>query len=206
MFNLTAFTEHFSYLGIFVLLALGGVGLPFPEDTTLLLGGFLIAHGVIKPVRTFLVMYPTLLMTDFFLYWVGKKYGKWVIEHRRFQRIISPAALSNLEDKFKKRGILVVFFGRHFLGLRAQIFLVAGVMRMSAIKFLLADAVSAIITLALMVGMGYLGGNSVQVLKRDVSRIEHIAIVVFMVIVASWIVYRYFRNYKKMRDTGAIAK
>jgi membrane protein DedA with SNARE-associated domain len=182
MFNLTTFIEHFSYLGIFILLALGGVGLPFPEDTTLLLGGFLIAHGIIKPARTFLVMYPTLLMTDFFLYWVGKKYGNRVVEHRRFQKIMSPAVLSKLEGKFKKWGMLVVFFGRHFLGLRAQVFLVAGVMRMSAVKFLLADAASAIITLALMVGIGYLGGNSIQELKRDITRIEHIAIVVFMVL------------------------
>ncbi|HUT84239.1 MAG TPA: DedA family protein [Thermodesulfobacteriota bacterium] len=199
MFDITAFTEHFPYIGIFVLLALGGVGLPFPEDTTLLLGGFLIAHGVIKPVRTFMVMYPTLLMTDFFLYWVGKKYGKKVVEHRIFQRIISPAALSNLEDKFKKRGILVVFFGRHFLGLRAQIFLVAGVMRMPAIKFLLTDAASAMVTLTFMVGIGYIGGNSIKVLKKDVTRIEHIVILFLVVLFTFWIIFRYFKNRKNLK-------
>ena len=48
-------------------------------------------------------------------------------------------------------GYLVVFFGRHLLGFRAQIFLVAGVMRMSAIKFLIADAISALFTIGLWV-------------------------------------------------------
>lgn len=51
-------------------------------------------------------------------------------------------------------------FGRHLIGLRAQLFLVVDVMRMSALKFIMADAVSSIFTIALMVGAGYMGGNS----------------------------------------------
>jgi len=171
--------------------------LPFPEDTTLLLSGFLIAHGVMKPVKALFTIYPTLLLTDYFLYWVGKRYGNRVVEHKRFRRIISPEVLSTLEDKFKKRGILVVFFGRHFLGLRAQIFLVAGVMKMSAIKFIFADAISSIITLALMVGMGYVGGNSIQVLRKDVTRVEHMAVVVLVLLLVAWIFFRYFKNIRK---------
>jgi membrane protein DedA with SNARE-associated domain len=47
---------------------------------------------------------------------------------------------------------------------RAQVFLAAGVMRMPAIKFLMADAASAILTVTLMVGIGYLCGNSIEAL------------------------------------------
>jgi membrane protein DedA with SNARE-associated domain len=43
MLESTTFINHFPYLGIFLLLILGGMGLPFPEDTTLILSGFLIA-------------------------------------------------------------------------------------------------------------------------------------------------------------------
>ena len=94
-------------------------------------------------------------MSDFFLYLVGKKYGRMVVEHKRFQKIISPDRLSKLEEKFKKRDVWVILIGRHFLGLRAQIFLVAGVMRMPTIKFLVADATTALLTIAFMGGIGY---------------------------------------------------
>jgi membrane protein DedA with SNARE-associated domain len=200
MISISGITEHFPYLGIFLLLILGGMGFPFPEDATLLLSGILMAHNVIQPLLAFLVVYSGLLITDFFLYSAGRKYGRRLVEHRRFQRILSPDQLSKLEEKFEKWGTYVIFFGRHILGLRAQIFLVAGVMRMSAIKFLMADAISALFTIGLWGGVGYLGGNSIQILKNDIKRIEHISIVVFMILLASWIVFRYFKSKKWKGD------
>ena len=196
MFEASTLVEHFPYIGIFLLLILGGVGLPFPEDATLILTGFLVAQNVIKPVQAFLAVYSGLLISDFFLFWVGKKYGRMLVLHKRFQKIISPDQLSRLEEKFKRRGVWVVLIGRHFLGLRAQIFLVAGVMRMSAIKFLLADGATSLLTIALMSGMGYAGGNSVEILKKNVKRIEHIAILIVAILVTAWIIYKYFKTKK----------
>ena len=98
-------------------------------------------------------------MTDFFLYSIGKKYGRKIVEHKIFHKIISPKELSKIEERFKQWGTWVLFLGRHFLGLRAQIFLMAGVMRISATKFLITDATSALFTIALWGGIGYAGGN-----------------------------------------------
>jgi membrane protein DedA with SNARE-associated domain len=196
MFEAATLVEHFPYVGIFILLILGEIGLPFPEDATLILSGFLIAQKVTKPLPTLVVVYCGLLLTDFSLYWVGKKYGRKVIEHRRFRRILSAERLLTLEEKFKKWGIYVVFVGRHFLGIRAQIFLAAGVMRMSTLKFIVADAASAIFTMTLMVGIGFWGGNSIEILQKDLKRIEHIGILILAILVTSWMSYKYFRNRK----------
>ena len=200
MLEVTALVDHFPYVGILTLLILGGIGLPFPEDATLILSGLLVAHEVVKPLQTFLIVFSGLLASDFFLYLVGKKYGRMVVEHKRFRRIISSDRLSKLEKKFKKGDVWVILIGRHFLGLRAQIFLVAGVMRMPAIKFLIADATTALLTIALMGGIGYVGGNSIQILKKDLTRIEHIAIVVLMILLAVWIVLKYFKGNKKFEE------
>ena len=200
MLDATILVDHFPYVGIFALLVLGDLGFPFPEDTTLLLSGFLIAQDVMKPLPTLLIVYSGLLMTDFSLYWVGKKYGKRVVEHKRFRRIISPERLLKIEEKFKKWGLFIVFFGRHLIGVRAQVFLAAGVMGMSAIKFFLADAASAILTVTLMVGIGYWGGSSIQILKKDVTRIGHAAMVVFLILLAVWIFFIYFKSRRKFKD------
>jgi membrane protein DedA with SNARE-associated domain len=160
----------------------------------------LTAHGVTKPLPAFSVLYLGLLITDFSLYLVGKKYGRSVVEHKRFHKIISADKLSKLEGKFKKWGGLVVFLGRHVWGLRAQIFLVAGVMKMSATKFLVSDAISALFSIALWGGIGYLGGNSLQVLKKDVTRIEHIAVVALVILLACGIFFWYFKNKWKFRQ------
>ena len=196
MFEAATLVEQFPYIGIFILLILGEIGLPFPEDATLILSGFLIAQKVTKPAPTVMIVYCGLLLTDFSLYWVGKKYGRKVIEHKRFRQILSAERLLTLEEKFKKWGIYVVFVGRHFLGIRAQIFLAAGVMRMSTLKFIMADAASAILTMTLMVGIGFLGGNSIEILQKDVKRIEHVGILVLAILFTGWIVYKYFKNRK----------
>jgi membrane protein DedA with SNARE-associated domain len=196
MFEAATFVEHFPYMGIYILLILGEIGLPFPEDATLILSGFLIAQKVTKLLPTLMVVYSGLLLTDFSLYWVGKKYGRKVIDHKRFRRILSAEKLLTLEGKFRKRGIYVVLVGRHFLGIRAQIFLAAGVMRMSSLKFIMADAASAILTMTLMVGIGFLGGNSIKVLQKDVKKIEHIGILILAILFTGWMIYNYVKNKK----------
>jgi membrane protein DedA with SNARE-associated domain len=198
MLESVPFINHFPYLGIFLLLILGEIGFPFPEDATLLLSGFLAAHHVTKPLPAFLVLYAGLLVTDFSLYWVGKKYGRGIVEHKRFHKIISSDRLSKLEDKFRKWGVFVVFLGRHVWGLRAQIFLAAGVMKMSAIKFLMTDGIAAFFTIALWGGIGYLGGNSLQVMRKDVTRIEHLVVLLLVVLFVGGTGFWYLKKMKKI--------
>ena len=198
MFDPTNFINNFPYIGIFVLLILGAIGFPFPEDTTFMLIGFLIANGVMELLPSFLVGYIGLLMADLLLYSVGKKYGRMVVEHKRFHRLISPEKLLKLEERFRKRGILLIIFGRHLIGLRAQIFIVAGIMKMSSIKFLITDAATALVTIGLMGGIGYFAGNRIQVVKENMGRIESIVIIVFAMLLASWIAFRFFKTRGKL--------
>jgi membrane protein DedA with SNARE-associated domain len=186
----------FPYLGIFVLLILGTLGLPFPEDTTLMLGGFLTAQDIIRLFPALSVIYPTLLMTDFLLYWIGKRYGRSVVEHKIFHRILSPNRLLKLEKKFQKWGIWVVFFGRHLLGVRAQIFLAAGVMRMPAQKFLLADGLSALITMGIMIGIGYFCGSQIQIVKERMARMTGMIMFSLILIALGWSLFQYSRKQK----------
>ena len=192
MFDAVSIIEHLSYPGLFILFVLGVMGFPFPEDAILVLSGFLSAHHFIEPIRAFGVVYCSLLITDFFLFSIGRKYGRRAIEHKRFWRILSPNRLSKLEQSFKRWGSLVVFTGRQALGVRAQIFLVAGMLRMSPMKFLVADAVSALLSIAVWGGIGYVGGNSIEPLGKDISRIGHIVIAVLLLALVMGMVLNYF--------------
>ena len=189
--------DQFPYMGLFLLLILGGIGLPFPEDATLILCGFLISTEVVKPVPAILVVYAGLLIADFFIFLAGNKYGPMVINHPAFRKFISLEKLLFLEQQFVKRGVMLILFGRHLIGLRAQIFLAAGVMKMSPLKFLAADAFSSLFTMTLMIGAGYLGGNSLEIVKKDIHRIEHAAIVLFTIALAVYLIYRYVKSMKK---------
>lgn len=192
------FFEQSPYIAIFILLVLGGVGLPFPEDATLMLSGFLISVEVIRPLYAFLAIYPGLLIADFILYSAGRKWGRKILTHRRLSKVLPPERFKKLEEMFRRQGIFFIFFGRHFLGFRVQIFLVSGIMEMPAWKFLAADALSAIITITIMVGAGYLGGNSLGIIMKDIKRVEHLAVLLLIAIFLAFLVYRYKKNRERM--------
>jgi membrane-associated protein len=190
--------NNYPYTGIFLTLILGGIGLPFPEDATLLLSGLLIAHGTIKLFPTFLVVFPLLLITDFFVFFVGKKYGRRLVQHQRFRKLISPEKLLKLEEKFNRRGAWVVLFGRHILGLRTPIFLAAGVTRMSITKFLIVDGATALLTVAFFLGgIGLLGDDRIERIKTEATKVGHIAMVVFLIVLAGWICYKFQKKRSK---------
>jgi len=199
MFDPSAVILHFTYMGIFCLLILGGLGFPFPEDGILIISGLLISHGVIKLIPALFIIYPSLLIADFILYAIGRKYGRMVVEHKRFSKIVSPATLLRFEEKFTRWGALMVFMGRHFIGFRAPIFLISGVMRIPRLKFLIADGLSAIITIFINLGLGYLGGNTLMLLRNDITRVDYILIFILILLVSGWIILRYFRDRGKTK-------
>ncbi len=186
------FLVHFHSAGLFILLILGGVGLPFPEDATLILCGFLISQDFLHPVRALVTVYIGLLCADSIIFHIGKKYGRRIVTHPRFHRFLSPRRLAELEGKFIRRGVWFILIGRHLAGLRIQIFLAAGVMRMQYPKFIAADAISALFTITLMVGIGYVGGSSLEVLRKDMTRIEHVALLGVSILATGYVLYKYF--------------
>ncbi len=193
----TLFTQEFPYLGLVLLLILGTLGFPFPEDVILVSAGALVARQIIEPVPAFLVVGCTLLMTDLFLFSIGRKYGRRLVEHRVFQKRISPERLSQLEGAFKRWGSLVVFFGRLLPGVRAQIFLVAGVLRMHRTLFLVTDAASAALTMGLWGGMGYAGAANITTLRTHLSRIELFVFLALLATIAGGMLIKQFRKSRK---------
>ena len=196
MLEANVLIHHFPYLGFFILLILGTLGLPFPEDAVLLLAGFLIANQTIQPIPAFIAIYSGLLITDLLLFSFGKRYGRRLVENRSFHRFVSSEKIQTLEEKLKKWGVLVILLGRHLLILRGQVFLAAGAMRMSLKRFLLGDAFSALITITLWGGLGYAGGNGLQTIREDVARVGQMIVLTMAILMIGLLFLKYFKNRK----------
>jgi membrane protein DedA with SNARE-associated domain len=164
-----------------------------------------LIHGkLVRPVPALLVIYIGVLIADFILYLFGRKCCRTAVCHRWFQKILPPERLASLEEKFKKNGILFILFGRHFIGLRAQIFLVSGVMRMHPLKFLFADAFTVIFTIIVMVSIGYVGGHSLEDLGINTLKIKYVVIFLFASFSVGYLALKYIRgkrgvNYPRLR-------
>jgi membrane protein DedA with SNARE-associated domain len=87
-----------------------------------------------------------------------------------------------------------VMIGGHLIG---EIFIVAGIMRLPLSKFLMADAIASVFIIAIWAGIGYIGGNSLEIVKKDITRIEHIAIIFIVISLSIYLFFRYFKSRRK---------
>jgi len=169
--QISAIVENSPYIGLFLLLILGGLGFPFfPEDATFILCGVFISSSAVKVIPAIGVLYVGVLVADFMIYSFGRKCGRKVVRHRYLRRLLPPERLAKLEQKFKEKGIYLLVLGRHFIGVRSQVIIVSGIMKMPALKFLIIDGLTATLTIAFWTAIGYGGTHGLQSFGIDLIR------------------------------------
>lgn len=176
------------------MLIMGGFGLPFPEDIIIIVAGASVANGALDIISAFLVIYPALLISDFLLFSSGRKIGKPLLDKGLLNKLISREKLARLESEFKARSFLYILFGRSVAGVRANLFILAGVSGMPVLKFVITDCIAAIISVSIMLGIGYLGGNSLQIIMKDIKRAEHVAILILIALVTLLLTFRFYKS------------
>jgi membrane protein DedA with SNARE-associated domain len=188
--HFSAIIEHFHYLGLFIIIVLGGLGFPFPEGVTLIGCGFLISIHIVKLIPVLFITFTGVLTGDFLSYYFGKKYGHAIFAHKIFRKVISHERLSILEDRFYKMRIPFILIGGRLI---SGIFLVAGIVRMPLSKLLIYDAVSSTFAIIIWVGIGYISGNSLDIIKKDITRVEHMAILLITLLLIIFLFYKRFK-------------
>ena len=65
---------------------------------------------------------------------------------------------------------------------------------MPVAKFLITDAITIPMTMLIMIGMGYMGGNSLQIIKRDITRIEHWGILLIIILFVIYLLINFIKS------------
>ncbi len=165
--------------------------MPFPEGATLILCGLLISTHVVDLLPAVSIAYTGMLAGDIIFYTIGRKYGRTIVTHAWFKKIVSRERLSLFEDEFNKWGsLLILIGGRLFCG----IFLAAGIVKMPVKRLMIIDAISSVFAIVLWSGIGYIGGQSLKAIREDITRIEHFVILIVIFIIVIWLFIRHFRS------------
>ncbi len=199
-----SFIAQFSYPGLFFLLILGGLGVPFfPEDLILIACGILISFNVIKPVPGIIISYSGLIISDFLLYYAGKKFGRKIVTNHRFAKILSPNKFLIIEKKFRKHSTIIMLLGRLLVGFRAQVFILAGITKVSTLKFIIIDAFGSAVVLSIMISAGYLGGKFLESVKKGMLYMEYIVGFLVILLIILIIIYLSYRYTTKSNNTDS---
>jgi membrane protein DedA with SNARE-associated domain len=199
---LAAFLSKFTYLAIVGVLTAAGIGAPISEDLVLLLSGALAAKGVTWFWPTLAAGFVGVLIGDGLIHRWGAKLGPKAYSTRLVQRFLSPQRQAQVRDHYARHGMLTVMVGRHTPGLRTAIFFLAGASGLPRWKFLLADALSAAITVPVVVALGYQFAAHLDELR---ARMHHIEWIAGGVVAAAALVWLFFRWRGKARSAAASA-
>jgi membrane protein DedA with SNARE-associated domain len=169
-------------------------GFPFPEDAVLLASGAVVSQGVTHIVPTLSIAYFGVVAGDLILYYIGRRYGRRLVMHSRFGKVLTRERLKRAKGWFHRWGDSLVFFGRHLVGVRAQIFLCAGVFKLSARRVLVYDSLSAFIGVPLMVGLGYFFGKNLPALYKKAAFSHWAFTACLLFFAAAWLGYYIFKK------------
>ncbi len=199
--TLTNLFQEFEYSAPFLVLLLCGVGLPLPEEVTLIGSGILLYQGKVEFLPITLVCGAAILLGDCIPYWLGRRWGLSAVRHRWVARILHPERFASLERRFERHGHWAIFTCRFLPGVRIPGYFTAGTLRMPFFRFFALDFLGVLLSVPISIELGRLFGGQVERLQREVENFHHILAfaglsIVLVVAVRSWIL----RRERKSRD------
>jgi membrane protein DedA with SNARE-associated domain len=169
---LGGYLEHFTYAGLFVILILAGLGVPFPEDITIILSGYLAYKTVVHLPAVIPIAVVGVVLGDYLIYSAGRRFGRRVAHIWPFRRFLTPARQARVRWFFQHYGNGSIFIVRFLSGLRAAVHLSAGMGRMDPWKFLWMDGLAALVSVPIFAGAGYYFGEQIDQVIEVFGRIE----------------------------------
>ena len=192
------FFSDYGYFAVLFVLIICGFGVPIPEDITLVSGGVISGLGYTNVHIMLVVSLFGVLLGDSTMYWLGRIYGTKILRFRPIRRFLTLERLRMVRSKFEQYGNRVLFVARFLPGLRAPIYMVAGITRrVSFIRFLLLDFFAAIISVPIWVYLGDLGASNLDWLHEQIKKGQSI-IYILIALLAIYLVWKWRKGRKKV--------
>ncbi len=137
-----------------------GLGLPIPEDITIIASGILVALGKISMVGAFIVCMAGVLVGDSFMFFLGRRLGDNAFKLPVIRKFMTEKRIKLAKESVVNNSQFICFIARFLPGLRSPTFLTAGAMGVKPMTFLLLDGFAALISVPVWIYVGWwLGDN-----------------------------------------------
>ncbi len=191
-----------AYVLVFLVLMACGMGVPLPEDVSLILGGYLVHLGQAKLHFMMATGYAGIMVGDSLIFLAGRRIGSKVGQRPGglIGRIITPEKRAKVQQLFARQGEKIIFIARFMPGVRSVTYFTAGSVHMKYWHFLLFDGVAALVSAPLFVWLGFRFGGELQELINNVRRGQTRVLLVLGALIAGYVAFRIWRNRKERAE------
>ena len=179
------------YLLIFAFIFFSNMGLPVPDESTVLVAGTLAGKGILNYPTVFVVCVTAAILGDNTGYWIGRRGGrKLILRYGKYLRI-HEGRIVKFERYFEKHGRKTVFFGRFVAGLRLLAGPLSGAACMPFGRFFICNALGAVVWVFIISQLGFRFGSAIG---EQMSRNFRLFIVLGVALIVIYFLYRKWNN------------
>lgn len=190
------FIGQFGYFGIILLLVLGGLGLPVPEEAPVILAAILSKRQVMWAPLAFGACVVGVLLGDFVVYFLGYFYGEKVMNLKLARKFLTREREAQMKGYFHRHGIKILIMGRFAVGFRTAAYLTAGILRIPPLKLLGTDLFAVSLSTPLMFALGWIFAHQIEQGLHEAQRFLTVGIVGLCIGIA---IYRWRKGRREGR-------
>jgi membrane protein DedA with SNARE-associated domain len=177
---------QYGYIGLFCLLMLGIVGVPFPDELTMTCAGYLIFKGYLQPGPTIIAAFLGSVCGISLSYTIGRVVGTSLIDRYGNRFHVTPQKLKSINQWFERFGKWTLVFGYFLTGFRHLVAIVAGTVELRLPAFALFAYTGALIWSVTFISLGYFLGEQ---WTRIAGHAETVALILTALVCAAGPIY-----------------
>lgn len=186
-----ALIAKLGYVGIALLLVLGGLGLPVPEEAPIVLAAVLSKSEKMWWPLALAACFVGVLLGDFVVYFLGYYHGERVLSLPLTRKFLTRAREAQIKGYFHRHGFKILILGRFAVGFRTAAYLTAGILKLPVLKLFLTDCFAASLSTLLMFGLGYVFAHQIE---SSFDKMKHWLMAIVAVALGVWMLHRYYKG------------
>ncbi len=195
--------SQLGYAGIFFLMILESMIVPIPSELVLPFAGFLIHEGRFSTFWVVVASSLGSIVGSLLSYAMGKYGGNALVVRYGKYLLLDEEDLRKTEAWFARKGEITIFFGRFIPVVRHLISIPAGIGNMNLKKFCLYTLLGATLWNGILIYVGYYLGQNWNSFRHYTEPLS-IGVVVLIILVGGWFVYRHVKNKKQSLNRNSL--
>lgn len=190
-----AYEPTMVYLMVVAMMLFSAVGLPVPEEVTLISVGILAFMGshpnqfpppfpgapVVEAQMAALIAFLAVFASDTLIYGIGRLYGEKIFNHPWFKKFISDELMLKVRNWTQKYGAYACGIFRFTPGIRFPGHLACGALKFPLWKFLVIDGFAALISVPTQILLISMYGESILGVLKEIKLVIFSALALLIV-------------------------